>query len=176
MTKKKIVVPVSDEVSKLSQVLLDRTIKYVGKYFGQSVVKTELTVPTKLQSVVDAFNKGDWGCQRDSVLGIVSALAGADITPYVTDEDVDGDCIDSDDLVAGLVLVPTRSDNNHSYDIGRVCMSTMPECTDNFLCCDGYTKCDDLDVDSNCLRLPTLEEVKEFVQKNLDVIKKHVVV
>ena len=177
MTKKKVAAPVvNDEVGKMSQLLFDRTIKYVGKYFGQSVVKTELTVPIKLQPIVDAVNKGEWGCQKDSVISLVSAITGSDITPYITEENEEGDCIDSDDLVAGLVLVPTRCDNNHSYDIGRVCMSTMPETTDNFLCWDGYTKTDDLDVDTNCLRLPTLEEVKEFVQKNLDVIKKHVVV
>ena len=166
---------VDPEIQKIAKALYDRTLKQVGKYFGEAQPKPDApVVPTKLKPIVDAVNGGDWGCQHDSVVKLVSALTGADITPYLTEEDDDSSCIDSDDLLIGVLLVPTRSDNNHSYPLERPCMVTSYQSDENLMEARGDINCDQIDLDIACLRLPTFEEVVTFVTTSKDNVLQYV--
>ncbi len=177
MPKKKTPVDQEDlEVKKIAKALYERTFTHIGKYFDKALTTpAPPVIPTKLKAIVEAVDEGDWGCQRNSVVKLVSAICGSDITQYLKNEKSSYISIDENDMVVGVMLVPTRCENDHSYRLELPVMATTPKMFDNFLEDTGRINYHCIDEDVNCLRLPLLSEVEDFVKTCKNDIKKYIV-
>lgn len=49
----------------------------------ERIASSEPVIPQELKPIVDAVNAGNWGCQKDSVVSLVSAICKTDIKPWI---------------------------------------------------------------------------------------------
>jgi hypothetical protein len=166
---------------KVAKVLFQRNNEHLGPFFEglTSDKKSGLpkSAPKNAQAVIDSLRRHSFGCQRNEVISLASAIIGFDIAPFVNEE-TEEHFLDDSSTAPSLMLVPTVCDNDHDYPIGDVCMFLDGPNSDPFcgmLRIDGETG-NTMDSDLTCCRLPTYEEVLRFVNVNLRRIDSFLVI
>lgn len=179
-TKKKKVLTTEDIernalIDSISLKLYNRTLKFVGKYYDppEGTPCDEARAQyVKYAPIIEAVQNGDWGCQEQNVMDLVTSLVqvlgGVDISEHLTGNNDDSSIPDSD-WRQGVVLVPVNCTNSHDYTIGKPAMIRENGSSNNCFAMDNKDhNC--LDDSINSLRLPTLDEVKMIVTKHFDEV------
>lgn len=167
---------------RIAKVLFERNNHLLGPHFEGLTSDKEKSglpksAPKNAQAVIDSLRRNSFGCQRNEVISLASAIIGFDIAPFLS-ETTEEHFLDDSSTAPGLMLVPTACDNDHDYPIGDVCMFLDGPNSDPFcgmLRIDGETG-NDMDSDLTCCRLPTYEEVLRFVNVNLRRIESLLVI
>ena len=153
----------ASRTSKIKRILDDHKKKF-GFYEDPKLVKDALSANQK--NIIVAFREGSWGCQKESVRKLVSALSGIAIGQL---KDASTKVLDNrfGKMVPGRFAVPTCNENSHDYTIDSVVFAMF--CANDHHCSAISEKHykdtgNNLEIKSGGLRRPTATELKKFLE------------